>query len=174
MTNTFRDIGRLILKPYVMVVMLSFIALSMITIETVGYLVWRRFPLPLLVIATAFIWVGIGKAINQPQLSKIVEGMSVGLCAFGALILIGAFLDAFLWADTGYLAFGGAVALWGWIAFESYRGAQILKEMPEENKVKVTMSTAEIITQMTETQHRIERVVADSTRILKETQLKFG
>jgi len=174
MIGTISELKRLIQKPPILIGCISVVALSVVAIETVGYLVWRRFPLPLLVIATAFIWVGIGKAINQPQLSKIVEGMSVGLCAFGALILIGAFLDAFLWADTGYLAFGGAVALWGWIAFESYRGAQILKEMPEENKVKVTMSTAEIITQMTETQHRIERVVADSTRILKETQLKFG
>lgn len=174
MSNTFRDIGRLIFKPHVAVVVLLSIILSIITIDTMGYLVWRRFPLPVLVIATAFIWVAIGKAINQPQLSKIVKGMSVGLCVFGVVILLGAFLDAFFWADTGYLAFGGAVGLWGWITLESYRGLQILRVMPEQNKVKVTMSTAEIITQMTETQHRIERVVADSTRVLKETQIKFS
>jgi len=174
MTNTLRDIGRLILKPYVMAVMLFTLVLSTIVIDSAGYLVWRRFPLPLLVIATAFIWLKISKAVNQPQLSKMVKGMVVGLCLFGAFILAGAFIDAFLWAETGYLASIGTMALWGWITFQSYRGLQVLEVMPAENKLQVTMSTADIIVQMTETQQRIEKVVADSKTILKNTQLKFS
>lgn len=174
MTSTFIELKRLLQRPPILGACIGFIVLSLIAIDTVGYLAWRRFPLPMLVITTAFIWIGIGKAINHPPLSKIVKGMSVGLCAFGITILVGAFVDAFFWAETGYLAFGGAVALWAWIAFESYRGLRVLDVMPEENKVRVTMSTAEIIAQMTETQHRIERVVADSARVLKETHLKFS
>ena len=174
MKATFRDLGHLLHRPKVIGGFIAVILLSAIVIEQFGYLIWRRFPMSVLVIATALIWMSIAKSINQPQLSKMVRVMAVGLCSFGVSVLLGAFVDGIFFAVSGYITFVSNVLLWTWIAFESYRGWQILTAMTPEKRQRVTESATVIIAEMTATEQRIEKILAESAPILDKGRLKFS
>ncbi len=166
MRASIRDAGRFIRQPKSIAALTAVFLLSAVGIELFGYLIWRRFPTPVLIITTAVLWLGIAKAINQPKLSAVIRLMAIGLCGFGAALVVGAFVDAVYFPALGYCTFTATVGLWGWFAFYSYRALIVLTNMSPAGRERVTSSSAVIIAEMTATEDRLGPLIEASENVL--------
>lgn len=140
------------------------VVVSIISIDAFGYLIWRRFVTPSIIIAAAGIAWSIAQHINDPGLKRIVNAASVGLCGFAIALFAAAFLDALMFPNVGYLAFSTLTAMWLWITLHLWRVLHILRRMTAARKDIVTESTANIIAQMTHREERMGEVLDDARR----------
>lgn len=160
MRATARDvIGALTLRNCA--VFAGIVLLSLILIDAVGYVIWRRFPIPTLIITVAVLGWKIGRRIGHAGLAKVLNAASVGLGLFGVAIWVSALIDASYFPQVGYVTSTTTMAMWGWIAFHIWRAWRVLKTMPPDNLSHVTQGTAAIFAEMTyrraEAQEVLER-----------------
>jgi hypothetical protein len=137
-----------------------------------GYMIWRRFPVPCEIIAVAFFAWKIARIVGHPGLEKVVNAGSLGLGGCGIMLLVFALIDGWLWPAQGYFSWAGQIILWGWILFNIWRAYVILKEMPPDRRIHVTESTADIYMQMTYREMR-SREARQAYEKVKETIQPF-
>lgn len=158
MRATVKDaLGALSLKNCL--VMVGIVVVSLLLIEAVGYVIWRRFPIPTLVICVAVLGWKIGRKIGHAGLSKVLNAASVVLGAFGVAIWLSALLDARLFPEIGYITWTVQTSMWGWILFNVWRAWRVLKTMPPDRLLHVTEGTEDIYAQMTYRQARIKQAL---------------
>jgi hypothetical protein len=131
------------------VIFATIVATSIFLIEVLGYIIWRRFPVPSLIILVASLGWKIGRKIGHEGLSRILNAASVGLGVFGAALFCAAIIDGTLFPTFGYVSWSVQMTLWAWIAFHVLRAWRILKKMPPDHLTHVTEGTASIYAQMT-------------------------
>lgn len=163
MKSTIKDAYNALTLRNVTIIAFAVVA-SIVSIDLFGYLIWRRFVTPSIIIAAACIGWSIARHVNQEGLRRIVNATSVGLCGFAIALFIGAFVDALMFPNVGYFAFGIITAMWLWITLHMARALSILRRMPDVRKDLVTESTAVIIAQMTHREERIGEVLDDARR----------
>lgn len=140
-------------------VFLGIVLLSIFSIDIVGYMIWRRFPAPLLVVGVAVLGWLIGHLIGHRGLAQVLNAASVGLGVFGALILCGAVVDGAIFPEKGYLSNGVQITMWSWIFFHIWRAWMVLQKMPPDRMIHVTEGTAAIYAQMTYREARAKEVL---------------
>jgi hypothetical protein len=135
------------------------IALSIVLIDVLGYVIWRRFPIPTLIIFVAVLGWKIGRRIGHAGLSRILNAASVGLGCFGVAAAFAAVFDGRFFPVMGYVSWGTHITMWGWIAFHVWRAYRILKDMPPSRLMHVTEGTGMIFAEMTYRKARIAEVI---------------
>jgi hypothetical protein len=137
----------------------TIIALSFALIELLGYVVWRRFPVPSLIVTVAVLGWRIGRRIGHPGLSKVLNAASVGLGAFGVMLWAAAVIDGWYFTVMGYVSWSVQMVMWAWIAFHIWRAWRVIKDMPPDRLMHVTEGTETIYAQMTYRQAQIKTVL---------------
>lgn len=143
-------------------------AVSWLLIEMVGYMVWRRFPIPTLIIFVAVLGWKIGRRIGHAGLSRVMNAASVGLGVFGLVHWLAAVIDGAYFPVMGYFSWSTHITMWGWIAFHIYRAWRVLKRMPPDKLQHVTEGTETIYAQMTYREARAREALKqydDATRM---------
>lgn len=136
-----------------------------------GFLVWKKFVPPALILFTAFIWWKVARIVAQDGLSRVVNAASVGHAAFGFAWIIAATLDATFFPVTSPLAFTVFILMLSWIAFHSSRVLSIFRRMTPTQRNLVTQSTAVIAAQMTYRKERATAVIEKSEEQLRKLKL---
>ena len=148
MRSTIRDVyGSLTIKNAA--ILGAIVGSSVILIEVLGYLIWRRFPIPSLIIFSAAIVWKIARRIGHDGLSRVFNAASVGVGSFGIALFVGAIIDGALFPEYGYVSWSVTMSLWAWISFHAYRAWRILKAMTPDRLLHVTGGTGKIFAQMT-------------------------
>lgn len=132
---------------------------SYFLIDILSYFIWRRFPVPVLVLTVAVLGWRIGRRIGHAGLSKVLNAASVGLGCFGGIIFIAAILDGWLFPEAGYISWISHISMWGWIAFHIRRAWCILRDMPAGRLIHVTEGTEAIYAEMTYREARVTEVI---------------
>lgn len=127
----------------------SILAASVMLIDVLGYLIWRRFPIPALIICVAALGWKIGRRIGHAGLSRVLNAASVGLGVFGMALFAGAVVDGTFFAERGYVSWSITMTMWAWIAFHVWRAWRVLRSLPTDKLVHVTAGTEVIYAQMT-------------------------
>lgn len=173
MKQTFQDFKEALKRPKVIAVGVVVVTASLFAINTFGYLIWRRFPVPIEITATALIWIAIAKIINEKSLSHIVGLLAWGLFFFAVLALSAAFIDSYFFPIEGYFGFGVHTAMWLWIIFQSYRAWYRLGTLPPRNKKKITESATVIIAEMSAVRQENAQVLKETAPVIREAGLRF-
>lgn len=137
----------------------AIVGASVVLIDIVGYMIWRRFPIPSLIIFVAVLGWKIARKIGHEGLSRVLNAASVGLGVFGMAHVIAAVLDGRFFPNVGYITWTTHITMWGWIAFHIYRAWRVLKNMPPDRLIHVTEGTGMIFAQMTYREARIAEVI---------------
>lgn len=148
-------------------IILGIVMLSVVLIDLVGYVVWRRFPIPTLIICVAALGWKIGRKIGHAGLSKVTNAASVGLGIFGVVHWISAVIDGAYFPVMGYVSWTTHVTMWAWIAFHVWRAWRVLKQMPPDHLMHVTEGTEAIYAQMTYREARAREVLQDYEKAKK-------
>lgn len=127
----------------------AIVIFSYVLIDLVGYIVWRRFPIPTLIISVAILGWKIGRKIGHAGLAKLMNAASVGLGVFGIILWTAAVLDAQFFVERGYLSWATTMVMWAWITFHVWRAWDVLRTMPPDKLIHVTEGTEAIYAQMT-------------------------
>lgn len=131
------------------IVFAAIIIASVLLIETVGYMIWRRFPAPLLVFFIAALLWKIGRRIGHSGFTRILNAASVGLAVFAVALFVAATIDGYYFPIQGYLSWGVFTTMLGWIAFHTWRAWKVLRDMNPLHLIHVTEGTDAIFAQMT-------------------------
>lgn len=158
------------LTPRNIALIIALVLLSVVMLNTVGYLIFRRFPIPTLIIYVAVLGWRIGRLIGHVGLSKLLNAASVGLGLFGIIHWFAAVIDGTYWPVYGYASWCVHSIMWGWIAFHLWRAYKVLKEMPPDHRMHVTEGTETIYAQMTYRQARIQKALES----YEEAKFKFA
>lgn len=144
--------------------------LSILAIDTFGYLIWRRFPVPLLLLLIASIWKRVARKVNELELSRI----SANVNTFAIVLLAGAFLDGYFFPAKGYITFLAFVVLFAWIAFESEIADKLLARMRPQEQRELTQNVHVILAKMQAVSEQNAVVIKDTEPFLKESKLQLG
>lgn len=148
MSNPIRDVyNALTLRNTV--AFSCILAISITSFLAFDFVVWRRFPIPMLILSVAFLGWQIGRLINHAGLSHILNAASAGLGCFGLAHCGAAIIDSNLFPVTGYCSWTVHMTMWGWILFHVTHAWKVLKSMPQDNMTHVTAGTEAIYAQMT-------------------------
>lgn len=137
----------------------AIVGASVVLIDIVGYVIWRRFPIPTLIIFVAVLGWKIGRKIGHPGLSRVLNAASVGLGCFGVAAAFAAVIDGRLFPVMGYVSWSVHLTMWAWILFHVWRAWRVLKKMPPDRLIHVTEGTGMIFAQMTYREARIAEVI---------------
>lgn len=137
----------------------AIVGASVVLIDIVGYMIWRRFPIPSLIIFVAVLGWKIARKIGHEGLSRVLNAASVGLGVFGMVLWLAAIIDGRYFPVMGYISWSTHIVMWGWIAFHIYRAWRVLKNMPPDRLIHVTEGTGMIFAQMTYREARIAEVI---------------
>lgn len=137
----------------------AIVGLSVVLIDVLGYVIWRRFPIPTLIITTAVLGWKIGRVIGHPGLEKVLNAASIGLGCFGVAFWLAAVIDGKYFPSMGYVSWTVHNSMWAWILFHVWRAWRVLKKMPSDRMMHVTEGTGMVIAQMTYREARITEVI---------------
>lgn len=158
MKATIRDTYNAITRRNLIALALFVIA-SVVVIDLFGYIVWRRFPIPTLIICVAVIGWKIGRVIGHAGLTSLLNAASFGLGCFGVAIWGAAIVDGRLFREVGHVTWAVQNLMWGWILYHVWGAWVILKNMPPNRLIHVTEGTEAIYAQMTYREARVTEVI---------------
>lgn len=144
--------------------------LSWLAIDTFGYLIWRRFPVPLLLLLIASIWKRVARKVNELELSRISSNVNT----FAVVLLAAAFVDGYFFPATGYFTFFSFVGLFAWIALESEIADRLLARMRPKERRELTQNVSVILAKMQAVSDQNAVVIKDTEPFLKESKLQLG
>jgi len=137
----------------------AIVGASVVLIDIVGYVIWRRFPIPTLIILTAVLAWKIARLIGHEGFIQVLNVGSFGLGGFGVTLFFAGIVDGWFWPTEGYVSWSTHIVMWGWIAFHIWRAWRVLKNMPPDRLIHVTEGTGMIFAQMTYREARIAEVI---------------
>lgn len=136
-------------KPINIAICVAVVALSAATIQEFGYLVWRRFPIPLIVVTGGGVFLLLSKIFAQSKWGSAMlraNGL-IGIVS-GALMLTGAFLDAWLSPEVGYFLFFTFLTFCGMGLFNLFRVLKRARQMSQESIEKTTLGVEVAVAEM--------------------------
>jgi hypothetical protein len=148
MKATFRDVCNALTVRNA-VILGIIVGVSVALIDVLGYVIWRRFPIPALIIFVAALGWKIGRRIGHVGLTRILNRASVGLGVFGLVLWAAAVIDGVFFTEHGYLTWTVMMSLWGWLSYHVWAVWQKIKNMPDDRLIHVTEGTEAIYAQMT-------------------------
>lgn len=134
MKATIQDAKIALKRPHNAILLALAFCLSAGAIYFVGYIQWRRFVIPILILISASLTYRIGKKrLRESDMSNVVQTAGKGLLVLALTMVAGAFIDNTFFADTPQVVFVIMTAMWVWIAFQMARlDRRLVKLSPED------------------------------------------
>lgn len=170
MKATIKDLKEFIKEPVVLTGVLAASVISAIVITEFGYMTWRRFVIPIEILLIAHCILRINRHVEQPAFERFVLTASRSLFIGGACILIAAFIDGGLFAETGYVTFAATVLLWAWIGYQITKVERRFARLSPQERKAVEESTTVLLARMADV---IEKNTA-AIEIYNERAPKLG
>jgi hypothetical protein len=141
MFSIVRDVQTSLKKPTNVAIVLALTAVSFVAVEWIGYVHWRSFVIPFLILITGRVLYRIGTTrLHQSTVALVFKNASVGLLVYAVALIVGAVIDMVV-LDTPHIVFTLMVSMWVWIFVQVERLDTRLIYLPQNTINEITESS---------------------------------
>ncbi len=148
MKSTFQDAKEALKRPRNIAIGAVVFIASAAAIYFFGYVQWRRFIIPTLVLLSATLAYRMGKRLRVSVFSSVVKTTGSGMIWAGVALILGAWIDNVFFSDIPQMVFLILAAREAWIAFQMSRLDNRLSRMSPEDIAVITQSSDVAIAQL--------------------------